>query len=811
MSAKISFHKLDTTLYHDFKRIGKTVVVKSPALKGHPAVSLASAGELSLVVKCFDRRTFKSSANIDNFFKIIGGEHARAILTPKCLYYVSSYCNAGSLRPYVDAKSRFSKNQLISFVLQMACQLRELHAAGFYHGELTPDHIIINLDQDGKPEYRLCGFGHLLRKPREFYNDDSVKIYLDQRIVENPYGTYDSSCDLWSLGVIVYQLAAGALPDLSDRQCPGTLDDCLIPPAEHGISSALAHLVSRCVMLTPSARTRAATIPYHPFFIPTRDSFDPYVIDRELGSGRFCHVNLCHLKEHPAVKYAVKVLNPLDTLDQKSQMQILGEINVLMRLGSCPYAIHLQDYFELEGQVYLVLELCEGGDLEDYLTKQKTLTDKEVRDVCMLDEVKIIAYNMASALHFLHSRNLVNRDVKPKNALIVLDPHTKRLAEVKLSDFGTCKELVGQDSITETIVGTPRYISPEVYDGPYDHKIDVWSYGITLYYLAYGILPTEFGGRFEVMHRREVRYSPKPLYNLPESFVDLVKHCLVFDPAERYNMQQVLSHKYFSGEPYLTLPGVPPFYQVDPGSPLLDTLAYTVRRVVDKSSKAVLLMKMIKGDAVKVNRAQLAQNINQLILLRGSAQLFKLHQNFVVGENYYFILDYTSGQTLHDYVTKQANGKLDIEGIRTFGRSVAQAISHIHSRRFLHTRVSPLNVLMCPGEDSKSLPAAKLTGLCPYIQDVVENSAAVSLYLRPSSKPEDDDDIYKFGELMYFMVTGGMVGYGNPLQFPAETHLEEKEYALAKELIRKCAEKGYLTSSQILKDEFFVDGSGKSK
>ncbi len=797
MSEKSAFAKVNTSAYRDFKRIGSGIVLKFPALKGsegsRASIHYATCGPLSLIAKCFNRHTFKTTAKIDNFFKIIGGDHARVILTPNHVYYLSECANAGTLQDCIDRQTVFTKGQLISFITQMAHQLSALQSAGYYHGELTPSHILVNLDQNGKPEYQLCGFGHLLHKPKEFYESPAIRLYLDPRAIEDPCAVLDSAADIWSLGVIVDQLATGKVPALADWQDSG---EGLVPPPDHDLSSALSHFVSHCVVPNPRARVQPNAIPFHPFFIPTRASIDPYVLGKELGSGRFCHVNLCTVKGDPST-YAVKVLNPLDKLDQKSQMLTLGEINILRRIESCPYAIRLHDHFELDGQVHLVLELCPGGDLEDYIVKQK-LVDKATRELCMVDEIKVIAFNLASALYALHSKYIVHRDIKPKNALVFLDPKTKRLAEVKLSDFGTCKELIGSDNMTETIVGTPRYIAPEIYEGGYSHKVDVWSYGIILYYLAYGMMPSDYAEG--MMKRKDVRYPPKPIYDLPDKFVDLIKRCLLFDPERRYNMQQVLSHSYFKSEPFVTLPAVPKFYEVDSAYPIVDTGLYAIYHAVDSGSRATLLMKVVRGNAVNVNRAQLSPFINELIILRGCPQLFKLHQNFIVGNDYHFILDLTDGQTLQDYVKAEFHSQLPIQYIRAFGRNVGSALNYMHSRGYIHSRVSPLNVLVC-AEPEEEIPTVKLTGICPFVQEVIQDAETNALYYKPGA----DDDVYKFGELLYFLVAGNTEGYAaTPLKFPAKTHLEEKDYLMVTELIKKCAEKTYLMFSQILSDPFFT-------
>jgi calcium-dependent protein kinase len=88
-----------------------------------------------------------------------------------------------------------------------------------------------------------------------------------------------------------------------------------------------------------------------------------------------------------------------------------------------------------------------------------------------------------SALNHMHSQGIVHRDIKPENIMVTKDD------ELKLIDFGLSKRNKSMDNKMQTIAGTPYYMAPEVLNGEYDSKCDIWSLGVLLYVFMCGYLP----------------------------------------------------------------------------------------------------------------------------------------------------------------------------------------------------------------------------------------------------------------------------------------------------------------------------------
>ncbi len=822
------FKKTDTSYFHSFKKVTETLVMKNPPLSAGGRTSLAvyytaDANSSEYVSKCIDRNQHPGIVEaVRPIVSLIGVRRALFTKESAHLYYIMDYANSGSLDKYmlVEDKVILPEKTVIAFIQQVARQLGRFEAEGVYHGELTPGNVLVHMGSSlGEPEFRICGFGHYLRKDRTFYEDPNNNAYLDPRTILDPEKQLNISADIWSLGILAYQLATGSLPFLAKRSLEDTAEEFLNFQPSLRISPEMNHFLSRCLARSPVERITLKDIPFQPLFVPVRESLDPYVVhwDRRLGFGAFAEVFLCTRKDSPSSRYAIKILNPLENLpDDRQKMLLLGEIAILAKLRSCPYAIRLVDYFKhrtkaesgtgYEERVNLVLEMCDGADLEAYWRGQP-LTESELPN-----ELRFVAHSLASALRALHSMSIIHRDIKLKNLLVQLDPNTRRMGGVKLADFGASK----QAAAAESWVGTANYIAPEVFDRIYTSKIDVWSYGVTLFTSVYGKLPQrEEAPGDAVKNSARIVYPAKALIPVPEDLIDLIKRCLVPEPEKRLSMDQVLSHSYFSSLPIAVLPTVPSTYDVC-SQPIFKSPGYSINRVTyapgQGKEPVQLTAKIFSEPLIVPSRPELDRACIELIKLRACQDIFKLHHCFQVSNKLYLILDNTFGETLEDRVRNHYdNVGLPEATFRSFGRSLVGAVSYLHSLGRFHGNVSTRSVLICyDGGDMH----AKLAGIYDSVQELWPSKAGEELKsdviipalsrmsivstvnsMVHTSEETAGKDVRDLGEVLYFMAFGTKEGW--PTKFP-----EGHEQVVR--LLGKCLAKG-TKASEIADDPLFAD------
>ena len=138
------------------------------------------------------------------------------------------------------------------------------------------------------------------------------------------------------------------------------------------------------------------------------------------------------------------------------------------------------------------MEYCEGGELFDHIVNEGRIPES--------DSAKIIR-QILSAIKYLHDKNIAHRDLKPEN--IIFEKVEDNSNPIKLIDFGLSKILGINENKMNSKLGTPYYVSPEVLEGLYDKRCDLWAIGVITYILLSGQPP--FFGKNEVEVFNKIR------------------------------------------------------------------------------------------------------------------------------------------------------------------------------------------------------------------------------------------------------------------------------------------------------------------
>ena len=186
-----------------------------------------------------------------------------------------------------------------------------------------------------------------------------------------------------------------------------------------------------------------------------------------LGSGYFGIVRSAKSLFYQDKVYGVKSINKVK-LPKESIGTLSKEIEVLAELDH-PNIIKYYETYEDENDFHIVMELCTGGELYDRIVKRKYFSEKETVD---------IIYKITSAISHCHANGIVHRDLKPEN---ILYENNNENADLKIIDFGLSKKFKGIE--LNSIVGSPYYVAPEILEGKYDSKCDIWAIGIIMYIL----------------------------------------------------------------------------------------------------------------------------------------------------------------------------------------------------------------------------------------------------------------------------------------------------------------------------------------
>ena len=261
----------------------------------------------------------------------------------------------------------------------------------------------------------------------------------------------------------------------------------------------------------------------------SKSLFSEYEIQEKLGEGTYGCVYKV-LQKTTSFLRAVKAIKRKN-VDSKS---FSNEIAVLKTLDH-PNIIKLFECYYDNNYYYMVEEYCSGGDLFDYIQKQKFFSERKAA---------IIFKQLISAINHLHKKNIVHRDLKPEN-IVFIQTNKKDDIFIKIIDFGTSISFK-QGHLTQEL-GTIYYIAPEVFKNNYNEKADIWSCGIILYTMLCGH-PPFMGNKEDTIKNKilngKLCFPEKEFKNVSNDVIMYIKQLLEYDPDKRLSAEQALENQW---------------------------------------------------------------------------------------------------------------------------------------------------------------------------------------------------------------------------------------------------------------------------
>ncbi|XP_020223947.1 CDPK-related kinase 3 isoform X1 [Cajanus cajan] len=211
------------------------------------------------------------------------------------------------------------------------------------------------------------------------------------------------------------------------------------------------------------------------------------------------------------------------------------EVKILKALSGHKHLVKFHDAFEDANNVYIVMELCEGGELLDRILSRGGKYSEE--------DAKVIVLQILSVVAFCHLQGVVHRDLKPENFLFTSRSED---ADMRLIDFGL-SDFIRPDERLNDIVGSAYYVAPEVLHRSYSLEADIWSIGVITYILLCGSRPfwarTE-SGIFRAVLRADPNFDDLPWPTASAEAKDFVKRLLNKDYRKRMTAVQALTHPW---------------------------------------------------------------------------------------------------------------------------------------------------------------------------------------------------------------------------------------------------------------------------
>ena len=196
-----------------------------------------------------------------------------------------------------------------------------------------------------------------------------------------------------------------------------------------------------------------------------------FSLDRTIGTGSFGRVVIATLKTDSKKKYAIKMLKKENIVLKKQVEHTINEKKILSSI-SFPFIVELAFSFKDNSNLYMVLELVNGGEMFSHLRKLEKYTE----EVASFNAAQIVL-----SFEYLHHLNIMYRDLKPENLLYGEDGY------LKITDFGFAKVC---NLRTWTLCGTPEYLAPEIIlSNGYTRSVDWWALGRLIFEMVAGYTP----------------------------------------------------------------------------------------------------------------------------------------------------------------------------------------------------------------------------------------------------------------------------------------------------------------------------------
>ena len=233
--------------------------------------------------------------------------------------------------------------------------------------------------------------------------------------------------------------------------------------------------------------------------------------------------------------YEIRAVKIIPKSRVKNREILDSEIKVLKQMDH-PNIVRLYEVYENSRYIYLVMEMCEGGELFDKLMEMGHFSEKEAASIMT---------QMLEAVLFMHEKGFAHRDLKPENFMFASE---KLSSTLKLIDFGLSKSVENKEKF-HTKIGSSYYISPEVLQGDYDSKCDLWSLGVILFIMLSGFPPFDGDTDAEIIQtvkQGKLAFSQEIWQSISDEAKDLIEKLLDRDPQTRISAQEALRHPWIT-------------------------------------------------------------------------------------------------------------------------------------------------------------------------------------------------------------------------------------------------------------------------
>ena len=470
---------------------------------------------------------------------------------------VMELCDNNLFKELAKTKNGFSAKEIKEILLQLNNAFKKMNEAKIAHRDIKLHNILVKYLNKEKTKFKvlLSDYGvsnQLSSMTKKYKTHAGTQIIMAPEILSGK--EYNNKCDLWSLGVNIFQLYTKKPPYIGafDNEILNQIDKLGQSVLNVIKDAKLKDLLSKLLVKEPEKRISWEEYFKHDFFslktINIKSYEDIKIIETIKDNIYTCvykaeyENQLIALKKIKKDKIKEDILENL-CVDEITEEDFKEEIIKFHREISnmqkchCENSVEIYAYFDTEEAFIIAMELCDNTLFKELAKTKNGFSSKKIKEILL---------QLNNVFRKMNDNNIVHRDIKLNNILVKYLNEEKTKFKVLLSDYGVSNQLSSMTKKYRTHAGTQIIMAPEILSGKeYNNKCDLWSLGVNIFQLYTKKPP--YSGAYDNVILNQINKLGQSVLNAikDEKLKDLLSKLLVKEPENRISWEEYFEHDFF--------------------------------------------------------------------------------------------------------------------------------------------------------------------------------------------------------------------------------------------------------------------------
>ena len=470
---------------------------------------------------------------------------------------VMELCDNNLFKELAKTKNGFNAKEIKEILLQLNNAFKKMNEAKIAHRDIKLHNILVKYLNKEKTKFKvlLSDYGvsnQLSSMTKKYRTHAGTQIIMAPEILSGK--EYNNKCDLWSLGVNIFQLYTKKPPYIGafDNEILNQIDKLGQSVLNVIKDAKLKDLLSKLLVKEPEKRISWEEYFKHDFFslktINIKSYEDIKIIETIKDNIYTCvykaeyENQLIALKKIKKDKIKEDILENL-CVDEITEEDFKEEIIKFHREISnmqkchCENSVEIYAYFDTEEAFIIAMELCDNTLFKELAKTKNGFSSKKIKEILL---------QLNNVFRKMNDNNIVHRDIKLNNILVKYLNEEKTKFKVLLSDYGVSNQLSSMTKKYRTHAGTQIIMAPEILSGKeYNNKCDLWSLGVNIFQLYTKKPP--YSGAYDNVILNQINKLGQSVLNAitDEKLKDLLSKLLVKEPENRISWEEYFEHDFF--------------------------------------------------------------------------------------------------------------------------------------------------------------------------------------------------------------------------------------------------------------------------